>query len=220
MSRAYLPALRRLQSTALVSVTMFACSALHASEQWLSKMQPGDNLWNFSLEHLTGMRSMRRLQTMNNVANPKRLRPGPTLKVPMGRLKVAPVLVPVDEVKGTVSAANLLGKPMDIAAGTKLLIGTTTRTGEDGNATPQFADTALLTMRSSAEVTLESMSAYGSTVMVDSRFEITTPAAVAAVRGTFERVAAYGQTMLTEVTESEALVASSAGNTRVPERIR
>ena len=64
------------------------------------------------------------------------------------------------------------------------------------------------------------MSVYSSTGMVDSRFEIITSATVAAVRSTFERVVAYGQTMLTTVTESKVLVASSAGNTRVPERLR
>ena len=58
--------------------------------------------------------------------------------------------VPVVDTTGTVSAANLLGKPMDVAAGTKLLTGTTTRTGEDGYATAQLADTSLLTMSSSA----------------------------------------------------------------------
>ncbi|MEM7405585.1 MAG: FecR domain-containing protein [Pseudomonadota bacterium] len=221
----------------LIAALIFCAPALSA-EQWIYKVQPGDNLWNFSKQNLSSMRFMPRLQQLNQVADPTRLQPGSRLKVPMNWLRVKPVPVVAKSVNGAVTATNLLGDAIEMAAGTKLLIGSRIRTGDDGNVLLLFADQTELALRANSELALDAMTAYGNSGMVDSRmrldmgrigatvtdakgpgsqFEITTPAAVAAVRGTVERVATDGTSMRAEVTEGEVLVSGSGGTTRVPE---
>lgn len=120
--------------------------------------------------------------------------------------------------------------------GTLLNVGDSIATDVESSATVTFADDSRLVVQAEAELLMDTLSAYGKTGMVDtrvrlqrgrvesevlpakgpgSRFNIITPSAVAAVRGTNLRVGADAKTDLsrTEVLEGRVGV-RGAGRTR------
>ena len=180
------------------------------AEDWIYTTRPGDTLWDISQKYLKSVNYWSRLQQLNNVDVAKQLAPGTKLRMPLSWLKsfAAPAnLVSYSgEVQlrtaGTDSALAVSGKQ-------KINIGDTLITSNNGSALIQFADGSTLLLQKNSEVKFNTLSSFGDTGMVDtqlrlqqgrietrvkplrnpdSRFEITTPAAVAAVRGTEFRV--------------------------------
>ncbi|MCB1744036.1 MAG: FecR domain-containing protein [Gammaproteobacteria bacterium] len=124
--------------------------------------------------------------------------------------------------------------------GERLEIGHRLQTGPSASATVRFADGSTLFLHADSELVFDSLSEFSDTGMVDtrlrlnrgrlenkaspakgaaSRFEISTPAAVAAVRGTEYRVVSDVEQRLTrgEVTEGEIVVSASGRSRRVPQ---
>jgi hypothetical protein len=87
------------------------------AEEWVYKVKPGDNLWNLSAKHLASMRFLNRLATLNNVPNPKRLKPGSTFRVPMDWLRLDPTRANVVAVSGQVTAVDGDGDAVELTTG-------------------------------------------------------------------------------------------------------
>lgn len=184
-------------------------------------MRPGDNLWELSREYLRPSIPLERVQTYNGLANPDIVRPGSTLRFPVGWLRVQPAGARVVAVEGTVSGRETGRKDtFAVEADMELGIGVTLATGAGSNLTLQFADGSRLLVQSDTTLTLDTVSAYGDTGMVDAamrlqrgrvegkviedkgsatRFVIDTPTATTSVRGTRFRLAAYATRSLAEV---------------------
>ncbi len=202
--------------------------------EWLYTVRPGDNIWTITDRYLVSMRYWQDLQRINQISDPYRLRPGQRLRVPIEWLAIQPVPVEVVSVSGevVVEVWHEGGAERPLAAGDRLHAGDQLRTGEEGNAALQFADGSRLSVRAGSAVTLDTVSAYGDSGMTDTRvrlqsgrldtrareaqgpatrFQIQTPAAVSAVRGTEYRVgvADEGERAITEVLTGRVAVAGA-----------
>lgn len=194
---------------------VWSITGLAQASDWIYTTRPGDNLWNISKTHLKSVTYWKRLQDYNRVNLPKHLSPGIRLKIPIAWLKYPPEPVNVIFAVGRVQVVRE-GKTISLSTGDKLHIGDTIQT-QEGSTSLKFADGSTLLVQSHSELILDSLSAYKQTGMVDtqlrlqrgrvetkviplqkpgSRYEIITPAAVAAVRGTRYRVSADAEQKL------------------------
>lgn len=181
-----------------------------SAEHWIYTVRPGDNIWDLAEKYCTSVLYYRRLQDLNGIERDRHIPPGTKLKFPMAWLKHQPIAATIVQVTGH-GELLLFGAttPRPARAGDLLRSGDRVTTGADSNLTIRFADDSELLLQSHSTLTMDSLSAYGKTGMVDTRlrlqrgrvetrvkpshgpgtrYEIITPAAVAAVRGTDFRV--------------------------------
>lgn len=71
-----------------------------AAEDWIYRLRPGDNLWNITTQHLKHIRYWKRLQKLNNAADPWRMLPGSEIRIPLEWVKLLPTKAVVLEVLG------------------------------------------------------------------------------------------------------------------------
>jgi hypothetical protein len=240
------PALRSkvvqcLRRFLLLSITILQTSLPVGAEDWLYTMQPGDNLWDISEKYLTSMRYWRLLQTHNNVTEPLRMPPGSTVRIPIDWIKTHTATVEVLSVRGDVQIRRSGGTGTEPAvAGQVLNVGDQIRCADESNATLQFADGTELLLQGGSRLIIDDSTMYTGTRMLDSRlrlpegrlenkvpaakgpgsrFEITTPSAVIAVRGTEYRAAmeARDDLVRTEVLAEQVEVAAAGTRGNVPE---
>lgn len=195
------------------------------SQEWIYTVRPGDNLWNIAADYLTRMDYWRRLQALNQVADPQQLPPGMKLRIPVTWLKGQPTAARVLSVQGTAEVkVAFTGQTMTVTADLLLHSGDEIRTGSDGNVNVEFGDGSRLLVQANSFLVMDTLSAYGDANMVDTRlrlqqgrvdnqvtrrrsprtrYEILTPAATSAVRGTRYRLSmdAGDATARTEVLE-------------------
>lgn len=170
-------------------------------------VRPGDTLIDLAKRGFRRQVDYVVAQRYNHVANPRRLRPGSTLRFPQRILKVQPIGAKVAAFRGDATVSGSSARVgMNVAEGTLL------RTGADAFLTIELADGSLVTLpsRSAMKVSgLHRIVLTGNAVKIfellggrsetqvekaklpADRFEIHTPVSVAAVRGTKFRVT-YG----------------------------
>lgn len=211
------------------------------AQEWIYTVRPGDNLWDLSKKYLIHTGYHLRLQTLNNIQFPKRLSPGQRLRFPVAWLKIQPSSVKVITAQGNAEAILArTGKTVPIDEGTRLQAGDAIRTGPEASITLQFADGSEFLVLPNSHVVMDSISAYGDTGMVDTRlrlprgrlngqiaprkgpgtrFEIQTPAAISAVRGTDYRISMTPKTSQsqTEVLTGKVAVQGANRSRTVPE---
>ncbi len=231
---------RSILSPAL-GLLLLAINLPASATDWIYTVRPGDNIWNLTEEYLTHIGYWRRLQQLNNVQHPKRIPPGTKLRMPVAWLKVQPAPVAVLEVQGE---AFSLGEgdvqPRPLSVGMELQAGSRVTTGSEGTVILRFGDGSKIQLKAESRLELDRVSAYGKTGMVDSRmrlqhgrmemdantrkgpatrYEITTPSAVSAVRGTRFRVSAEAKDAVsrTEVLQGGVAVSGAGVSRRVPE---
>ena len=213
----------------------------HAETQhWVYTVRPGDNIWNLTEKYCVSVRHWKRIQGLNNVRLDRQIPPGTKLRFPLDILKYQPATALVAQVQGTAQLIRAGSKPaVPLAAKTSLRSGDRIVTGPGANVTLQFADGSELLVLADSEVIMDTLSAWSTTGMVDtrvrlqggrvdtrvkpgrgpgSRYHIITPAAVAAVRGTRFRVAADKQQPISrsEVTAGTANVGDAASSQDIP----
>lgn len=193
----------------LLAVALLASTVAY-SREWLYTVRPGDNLWNITTDYLTRMDYWPKLQALNQVADPENLPPGMKLRIPIAWLKRLPATAQILHVQGQVQAViAATNRTVPVAAGLFLQTGDTIRTGPDSNVTLEFGDGSRLLLQAESQLIMETLSAYGPTDNVDTRlrlqqgrvesqvtartksgprYEIWTPAATSAVRGTRYRL--------------------------------
>ena len=204
-----------------------AVSAANAGD-WQYSVRPGDTIWSLCAEYTAYPNCWRELPAYNKIAEPRALAIGERLKVPSRWLKQAPaaatVLFSFGEVYfGSKDQQKPLQSKLELGIGERVV---TLR----GSATLQFVDGSLLTMSEFSEITLDAVSAFkqsrSTSIRVSvprgevgirvpartprTRFEVTTPSAVAAVRGTRFRVNSEQSGLSTRGEVLEGSVALSA----------
>lgn len=171
---------------------------------WIYITRANDTLWDICLKYTSKRGCWIELASINKVDNERGMAIASEIRIPSEWL-IEPVLVGyVLSYAGEVSLAHD-GEPVAIAENQELHLGDRLTVGE-GFVRIRLGASNEVLVRSHSEVTLENLSAVGSshdagelsvsrgTVEVsvepgrDSRFEIRTPAAIAAVRGTRYRV--------------------------------
>lgn len=231
---------RRASAAALVAALALLLASPGWAQDWTYTVRPGDNLWELANQYLHPNIGWQRLQEHNRVEDPRRLAPGSTLRFPVAWLRVQPASARVVAVHGRVLGHRADGsEPFVVERNMELGIGVRLSTQEDSNLTLQFADGSRLLIQGDSEVALDSLSAYGTTGMVDtrmrlqrgraagrviegngpgSRFMIETPAATTSVRGTELRVASGddGTRAVTEVLTGRVAVRNGERDVMVP----
>ncbi|WP_166646083.1 FecR domain-containing protein [Halospina denitrificans] len=194
------------------------------SGDWTYTVRPGDSLTGISDRLLGAGRGQKDLVSYNNISTQHPLRPGAALKIPLTWLERSPRPARATSVTGTVFLhPHPATEPQELGVGDRLNVGDEVRT-TDGQAIVELADGSILKIERHSRITFDRLTQYGRSGMVDirlnlergrvntdvepfehrgSRFEIETPSAVAAVRGTaFSLESGSGGTLL-EVREGE-----------------
>lgn len=193
------------------------------ADDFVYHTQPGDTLIGLGRRLLVEPARWRELQARNTVRQPTRMPTGIALHIPRAWLKQEVEQATVVSVSGEASRDGGAVKPGDVLAqGTQL----TTR--GDGFLTLKLADGSLVTLDPNSALTLERLTRYPSAAgqrdtllhlqsgRVETRvqpqgkagrFQIRTPVAVSAVRGTeFRRGVDAGNIDRTEVTDGTVAV--------------
>ena len=190
------------------------------------EVRPGDTLIGIAERYLDTSRRWPALQRLNTIRDPRRLRPGRSLQVPVDWLRWSALSAEVVHVTGTVT-----GNRGPLAAGMRIGAGDTVDTGAQGALTLRFSDGALAVFapqtRASLAVSRE-MPALGlraTTIELQggavdttvaplrvpaSRFDVRTPRVVTAVRGTRFRVALQDDVSRHEVVQGQVALAGAA----------
>ncbi len=186
----------------LVIGTAPAC-ADEQNDVWVYVFKQGDNLWDVSVKYLGGIEHWKQLQELNGVSYPRRMPPGTQVSIPLRWLKVDPTKAKVVASYGANAYSSPAGAPeKPLSDGTVLQEGDQIRVSENGNAVLEFADGSLMQLAESTVVDLQRVNKFNQTGIADTeslltqgraetrvnaggtRFEISTPSASSAVRGT------------------------------------
>jgi hypothetical protein len=197
-------------------------SAQQAGEDWLYRVERGDTLIGLHQRLLRPEARWREVQRLNRVADPRRLRPGSTLRIPLAMLREQPVLAEVLHRHGEVvveRAGRAPRQPLDAAA--SLAADDVVITGAQSSATLRFADGSRVLIGPDSRLRVERHVRLGTSNVVDTRlrldaggvatqvqpakpaprFELRTPVINLGVRGTEFRSRIDGTRTLAEVTE-------------------
>ncbi len=215
---------------------LLAASSTHAAPadplpEWRYTLRPGDTLIGLSQGYLARPADWPRVQRLNRIADPRRLAPGSTLRIPLAWLKQTPAPATVVAVAGQAMVTLPGEAERAVRAGETLSAGAQLATAANSSLTLRFADGSTLVLQPGARMALDTVSVYAGGGMVDtrlrlqqgrveiganprhgpgSRLRVITPSAVAAVRGTRFRVEA-GEAVAREETLEGAVDLGAAG---------
>lgn len=223
-----------------VTTGSFAGSvASNASErpEWLYSLQPGESLEEVAADLLAPGRTSQQLAQYNRITNTALLKGGDRIRIPLDWLKRQPE-------PATVLAASGHGYVRQAASGQTQPLEAQIRLGagdevvtQSGTATLQLADGSLVRVEPNTRLVLNRLTQYGRTGMVDTRmrlergkvstevrplldggarFEIETPSAVAAVRGTRFSLESQGDMSRLRVTEGVVAFGPAGRSQTIP----
>jgi hypothetical protein len=222
--RPWRSALARLLALGLL---LLASASVLAAE-WTYRVRPGDTLWDLAAAHLRADVAWQQLQAHNGIADPYRLPPGSTLRVPVAWLRQQPASATIAALKGQATVVDADGTRQTAQAGARLGAGARLLTAADASLTLRFADGSRLLMHGNSELVLDRLVRFGRTGMVDTRlrlqrgrvsndvrplrvvggFVVQTPQAVSSVRGTEFRLDASDTRTHAEVVHGGVHVAA------------
>lgn len=222
----------------MLSAWLAAIPVAH-SQEWLYTVRPGDTLWSITAEHLVRMDYWPKLKALNGVSDTEQLPPGSKLRIPIAWLKRLPALAQVVSVQGQAQATlAATGQSVPIQVGQFLESSDSVQTGPDGNVTLEFGDGSRVLVQADSRLALESLRSLGRTKAMDTvlsllqgrvenrvvprleagaRYQISTPVATSAVRGTHYRFGMDGgtETARTEVLEGGVAFQGERGSRSV-----
>lgn len=213
-----------------IALLLFGFACVVAAGDWTYRVRPGDTLWDFSAAHLKSGYRWQQLQAHNRIADPYRLPPGSTLQVPITWLRAEPASAKVVAVHGSATMQAPGRPPALAAAGMRLPAGALIETDPQASLTLQFADGSRLLLHAGSRLRLDRLSSFGGGAMVDTqlrlqrgritntvrklpsggaaKFQVETPNATTAVRGTVFRVDAGDRGTHAEVLEGSVAVSN------------
>lgn len=169
-------------------------------DDFLYRAQPGDTLIGLGRKLLVDPQKWHDVQERNHIVNPRRIPPGGILRIPYSWLQVTAQTARVTALAGAVRSGTKV-----VGLGDVLPQGAVIETGLDGSVTLDLADGSVVTIQKSSVVRLDEMTQVSAIKAANSirlkldsgrvetkvtphrdvgRFEIVTPVAVSAVRGT------------------------------------
>jgi hypothetical protein len=222
--------------SALIVVCAFAfasasalASAQQATKYFTHTAKLGDTLIGLADRYLIDKKNWQSIQNQNKIPNPRRIKPGTEIRIPIALMRSEPATAKVIAVQGPVETTTGA-----LEKGAVLNEGAAIKTGENGFVTLQLADGSTIVVQSKSQVKLEVARVLANTGGVPSttvgltsgrvessvekrkgqgaRFEISTPTSNMGVRGTRFRVSAdeSGKVSRGEVLEGVVAVASAA----------
>lgn len=226
----------------LFCLSLISTSTCSFAEDRLYTVKPGDTLWSISEEWLKDAREWEKLQSLNNIANPRTLIPNSQIIIPDILLKKEANLAVVKYVQGNVSIKNTQGQRQNeiqkLQTGMELQEGDEIVTSVASSIGIKFKNGSVSTLQEGSQLTINKIElapknndiqlhllqgSINNKVTKEkdkaSRFTISTPSAVASVRGTNFRVAndTVTQQFRAEVLEGSVAV-SSQGESKLVEK--
>lgn len=222
----------RRATMAGAGLLFLAASLPCAADDVAHRVQPGENPWTISARYLRSMALWPRLVQYNRIADALHIAPGTVMRIPQEWLALQGVPARVLAVEGAVSWNDAKGRQGQLKAGDNVPEGAILRTGAQDSLSLGLVDNSRVLVKGDSEVKLESNAerALGKTrsIQLDlrhgavenevekrsssgGRFEIRTPAGIAAVRGTSFRVAASATRTSTEVLEGSVALQNRVG---------
>jgi len=215
----YFLCLSTILSILYIPSTLYAAEP--RAEDWHYTLRPGDNLQKISQTLLNRQHTWTDLVQHNQIEQVSALAPGSILRIPMHWLKHQPLPATVKSISGSAQIKRasqtyfkLLKKSTQIRVGDEVAT-------REGSVLIEFADKSTIRLEKQSNLVFNKLSHFGKTGMVDtrlrlikgslstevtplvkgSRYEITTPSAVAAVRGTKFRLISKNTETKLEVLE-------------------
>ena len=208
-----------------------------AQGEWSYTLRPGDNVRSLSKEMLDNRHNWLELLRHNNISSVSDLHTGSVLRIPLDWLRQRPEPARALAVTGHALFRTRADQGYQtLSRGTRLDVGDEVRT-VDGHVVIQLADQSIVRLGPRSSLTLNRLTRFGKTGMADtrmrleqgnlstrvhplsdprSRFEIETPSAVAAVRGTEFRLAAKPESTRLEVTKGKVAFSNEYHQALVP----
>lgn len=196
-----------------------AQAGLPAGPEWAYPVEPGDTLVSIAARHLDPAVAWLQLAQWNRLADPRRLKPGTWVRIPLAWLRHDPVGVEVVHLRGDVlRVAGQQATPL--AQGDRLRPGERIETGPQASATLRFADGSRLLLTPGSRLLIEQAGQHpdsrslhtrlgvqrgtaetqvNPTAAARRRFEIGTPVVNLGVRGTEFRTHAGADSTHVEV---------------------
>lgn len=212
----------------------FQTAAQSASEDdWTYTSRPGEELKMIGQRFLAPGIEWTRLIQHNRLGEAFKLPAGTAIRIPVQWLRQSPEPARVLSVSGEAWLRRARESAFrSLQADTLILVGDEIKTG-NGSASVGFSDDSEIDLSGQTQVIFNRLTRYGETGMSDTRFkllrghvenrvtprhkpagrfEVTTPGAVAAVRGTVFRVEAEEGLTRTEVIEGQVEVSNATGS--------
>tara|TARA_Y100000782_G_scaffold115477_1_gene158960 strand:+ start:23526 stop:25199 length:1674 start_codon:yes stop_codon:yes gene_type:complete len=224
--------LLKLSTIFLYISLIFPYSA--SAQEWIYTVVDGDTLSEFSEKHLYKTSYWKQLQKINNVADPKRIPTNTKLRIPIKWIKSQPTSAEVIKTEGKVTLYTKdSNAPQKSTPGQQINLGDHLETGAQSSVLIRFADGSEIVVLQNSKVNFNHLKKYGETGMVDSRirlmsgdvetkaktqkgsasrFEIHTPAAISAVRGTHFRTSYQAEKHSSHIEVLEGGVAVKGAN--------
>jgi len=212
-------------------------SGQNNTQEWHYTLRPADSLQKVGMNLLSRQYSWTDLVHYNRIEDVASLQPGSIVRIPMHWLKQQPKPATVMSISGSAMIKRItdthfqvMTPDMSIQVGDEVLT-------RNGSVLIKFADGSILRLDKNSNLVFNKLSHFGHTGMVDtrmrlkkgmlstevmplvkgSRYEISTPSAVAAVRGTKFRMETNGKNTQIEVTEGFVEFNHAHGSTVVSE---
>ena len=229
-----MPRLRLLLTGAVLAMASLGATA---QSEATYTVQPGDHPWSIAQRFLLSTSLASPLARRNGIRNDRQIAPGTVLRIPSPWLRLQASRARLATLHGDVQVLDAGGASRAAVEGETWQPGTALRTGTQSTVRLEFEDGSQSLVRQLSYVRLlqaqRPVLGSGNQVQMDlvrgaienlvrpvsgpgGRFEIRTPAAVAAVRGTHFRVQATETQTRTEVIEGDVLVRNDGGQTAAP----
>jgi hypothetical protein len=228
---------RKPKNTGQITLTaalllQFSLTPLVQAGEISYQVQQGDNPWSISTRFLRSTEFWPRLIKHNRIRNPRQILPGTRLSIPDDWLKLRSGPAVALAVEGQVWMTIGDVRQQRLLAGDTVPVGATLKTGAEGNVTLNLLDSSRVLIKGNSEVLLEAnaeaVHGMARNILLNlrrgalenqinqqsssgGRFEIRTPAAIAAVRGTRFRVAAQDTSTRTEVLHGAVALGNPIG---------
>lgn len=198
----------------------------HAADDdayWHHRIAPGDTLIGLHAQWLRPDADWRAVQRLNRIADPRRLRPGAVLRLPLAMLRETPQRAEVLHVHGQVLVERSGQAPESLAAAALLDAGDVVVTGPQASVSLLFADGSRTLLGPGSRLSIERHARIGAAQALDTRlrldagsadtqvppatpaprFELRTPVVNLGVRGTDFRGRIDGERVLAEVEQGQ-----------------
>lgn len=228
---------RSVFSMLILLTLLFPVQVMAEEEYWEYTFRPGDSIWKIAEKYTTSVKNWDEIQKINQIRQgpDRKIQPGTRIVIPVSMLKIQPTPAKVIALSGAVQLVRADGDPADIKVGTLLYSGDQLITYDRQNVRIQFADYSELQILPDSEVVLDKLSHHKKTGMVDtrirlnsgsidtqvkkqnsqSRYQIKTPAAITAVRGTAFRLSS-DKDFISRTEVTEGIVGVSANQIEIP----
>ncbi len=216
---------------AVTTLWLGVCSSPVGAD-FVYTVQPGDHPWNLAQRYLNNPALAQPLRQRNHIPDDRHIPPGTQLRIPQQWLKLESAQVRLLATVGDTRLVQGSNPARPGVVGELLQAPVNLQTGPTGSASLQFADGSRVLVRRDSELQLRTSQhrPLGNASIIElallqgslenqvtpigasgGRFEIRSPAAVAAVRGTQFRVYASADSLRTEVVEGAVKVANASG---------